>query len=361
MLEEMSRSPVAERPLPKRGHEDLPRRAGGSKWPGLLLVAPVGIVATGIGHLLPTVGPAVVAIVIGIIISALRPLPASLRPGLRFAGRSVLQASIVLLGTTLSLSEVAKNGARSLPVLIGTLVAALVSAQLIGRALSVKRDLRLLVGVGTAICGASAIAATDAVISASEADVSYAVSTIFTFNVVAVLAFPPLGHLVGLSPHAFGLWSGTAINDVSSVVAASTTYGHGAASYAIVVKLTRTLAIIPISIAVGLLRVRRGGGAVEATSNRLPPGRFRRVLPLFILWFLAAVALNTAGLVPSTWHTPLASTTQVMITFALAAIGLSTQTRTIRRTGASPLLLGALVWLVVLMTSLGLQVATGTL
>ena len=146
----------------------------------------------------------------------------------------------------------------SLPVLIGTLVVALVGAQLLGRLLSVDIDLRTLIGVGTGICGASAIAATDAVLSASEADVSYAIATIFTFNVVAVLTFPALGHLMALSPHSFGLWAGTAVNDMSSVVVASSSFGHGATSYAVVVKLTRTLMIIPICMGLALWRARQG-------------------------------------------------------------------------------------------------------
>jgi uncharacterized integral membrane protein (TIGR00698 family) len=273
----------------------------------------------------------------------------------------VLQGSIVLLGATLSLSEVVNTGSRSLPVLFGSLVVALVGSQLIGRALSVKRDLRLLIGVGTAICGASAIAATEAVIAASEADVSYAISTIFTFNIVAVLAFPSLGHLMGLSPHAFGLWAGTAINDLSSVVAASTIYGHGAASYAVVVKLTRTLAIIPISIVVGVLRAREARSSATSKTYQHRLTQIRQVLPLFIVWFLGAVAADTIGLIPLSWHSSLTDAAQVLITFALGAIGLSTQVRAIRRTGVKPLLLGALVWLLVLLTSLGLQLSIGAL
>ena len=345
--------------LPSREVAESAQPTARSRLPGLLLVAPVGVLATGVGHFLPTVGAPIIAVLVGIIISILRPLPASLRPGLRFVSRSVLQTSIVLLGATLSLGTVVRTGARSLPVLLASLVVALVVSQLIGRALSVKRDLRLLIGVGTAICGASAIAATEAVISASEADVSYAISTIFTFNIVAVLSFPALGHLLGLSPHAFGLWSGTAINDLSSVVAASTIYGHGAASYAVVVKLTRTLAIIPISVAVGVLRARQVQPVEQQATPRHRLTQLRQVLPMFIVWFLAAVAADTAGLIPSSWHSSLTSLAQVFITFALAAIGLSTRVQSIRHAGAKPLLLGALVWLVVLCTSLGVQFSIG--
>jgi uncharacterized integral membrane protein (TIGR00698 family) len=330
-----------------------------SRLPGLVLVASTGAAATVVGHFVPTVGAPVVAVSLGIVISTLHPLRVGVRPGLRFGSRTVLQASIVLLGATLSLGQVASTGARSLPVLLGSLAVALVASQVIGRLLSVERDLRLLIGIGTGICGASAIAATEAVISASEADVSYAISTIFTFNIVAVLSFPALGHLMGLSPHAFGLWAGTAINDLSSVVAASTVYGHGAVSYAVVVKLTRTLAIIPITIVLGVIRSRTAPPGTAPLSNRRRITKVRQVLPMFIIWFLAAVAADTAGLIPSSWHSSLTSTAQVLITFALAAIGLSTQAQAIRRSGVKPLLLGALVWLLVLTTSLGLQFSLG--
>ena len=359
MLVAVSGLDVAPHPLRSRLSYATMRGALGSRLPGLFLVASTGVAATAVGHFVPTVGAPVVAVSLGIIVSTLHPLRPSARPGLRFASRSVLQASIVLLGATLSLGEVASTGARSLPVLLGSLIVALVAAQLIGRVLSVKKDLRLLVGIGTGICGAAAIAATEAVIGASEADVSYAISTIFTFNIVAVLSFPALGHLMGLSPHAFGLWAGTAINDLSSVVAASTVYGHGAASYAVVVKLTRTLAIIPITIVLGVMRSRIAPPSTVPSSSRRRITQVRQVLPMFIIWFLAAVAADTARLIPSSWHSSLTSTAQVLITFALAAIGLSTQARAIRRTGAKPLLLGALVWLIVLSTSLGLQFSLG--
>ena len=266
----------------------------------------------------------------------------------------------MVLGTGLSFHQVVTTGVSSLPVLLGTLAVALLGAQLLGSALSVGRDLRTLIGVGTGICGASAIAATDAVISASDADVSYAIATIFTFNVVAVLTFPAIGHLLSLSPRAFGLWAGTAVNDMSSVVAASSIFGKGAASYAVVVKLTRTLMIIPISIALAFWRARSG---LPLVSSRHPGrlGHLRHVVPLFIGWFLVAVTVNTLGLIPRSWHGTLTSTAQAMITMALAAIGLSTRFRDIRQAGFRPLALGAMLWVLVALASLGLQWATGSL
>ena len=322
--------------------------------PGAALAAGIAVAATVVGGHVPVVGAPVIAIVTGIAVAAVRRPGPRLRPGIAFTGKRVLQASIVTLGTGLSLGQVLSTGGRSLPVLLGTLVAALAVAWAAGRALGLPGDLRTLIGVGTAICGASAIAATDAVIGAEEADVSYAIATIFTFNVAAVLLFPTIGHAFGLAPHSFGLWAGTAVNDLSSVVAAATVYGHGATSYAVIVKLTRTLAIVPIALA---LAARRGAHRTGAGATQ----RLRRIVPLFIVGFVAAVAVNTAGMVPAAWHRPLSDAATFMITAALAAIGLSTDVHHIRRAGVRPLALGAVLWITVGLTSLGLQAATGTL
>ena len=264
----------------------------------------------------------------------------------------------MVLGTGLSFREVLTIGSASLPVLLGTLALALAGAVVFGRALGVARDLRTLIGVGTGICGASAIAATDAVISASDADVSYAIATIFTFNVAAVLTFPTIGHALGLSPHAFGLWAGTAVNDLSSVVAASTIFGHGATSYAVVVKLTRTLMIIPITLGLAAWRARGVPRGATREGPRSTAG-LRRAVPVFIGWFLVAVGLNTLGLVPASWHPTLAVIAEGMITVALGAIGLSTRPRDIRRAGFRPLALGAILWVLVAASSLALQELAG--
>lgn len=333
----------------------------GAPLPGLLAAIAVAAVATILGRLAPIVGAPAIAIMGGIGISLIRQPSERVRPGLGFTSKFVLQASIVVLGTGLSFHQVVTTGGSSLPVLAGTLTVALLGARLIGRALGVDNDLRTLIGVGTGICGASAIAATDAVITASEADVSYAIATIFTFNVLAVLTFPSLGRLLSLSPHAFGLWAGTAVNDLSSVVAAASIFGHGATSYAVVVKLTRTLMIIPICVVLALLRSR--GTRDQACPAEKPTslGRFRHIVPLFIGWFLVAVVANTFGLIPSAWHSVLSQLAQVMITIALAAIGLSTRFSDIKRAGLKPLALGAMLWILVGVTSLGLQAVTKTI
>ncbi len=325
--------------------------------PGLLLALAVATVATFAGLEVPVVGGPVFGIVLGGLLGAVLRPGSTLRPGLGVASRLVLQASIVVLGATLSLQQVAAVGGASLPVMLGTLAVALLGAWGLGRLLGVRGDTQLLIGVGTAICGASAIAATQAVVKAKESQVAYAIGTIFTFNIVAVLAFPQIGHLLGLDPHAFGLWAGTAINDTSSVVAAAYAYGGDAGSYAVVVKLTRSLMIIPIVMVLALWVARRE--RVGGFSVRTLP--WKKVVPLFLVGFVMASALVSVGVIPTAWHAGLTFAGTFLITTALAGIGLSMRLSDMRRAGARPLLLGACLWILVAASSLGLQALTGTL
>ncbi|NMO90870.1 putative sulfate exporter family transporter [Actinomycetospora sp. TBRC 11914] len=329
--------------------------------PGLALAVVVAGVATAAGTEVPVVGGPVFGIVLGVLVGAVLHPGERWRPGLAVAAKPVLQTSIVVLGGTLSLHQVAAVGSSSLPVMLGTLAVALGGAWLVGRLLGIERDTTLLVGVGTAICGASAIAATQSVLRARESTVAYAIGTIFVFNVVAVLAYPPLGHLLGLSPHAFGLWAGTAINDTSSVVAAGYAYGGDGGPYSVVVKLTRSLMIIPVVVAVSFRVSRRRGGAgsgADPAPQRLP---WRRLVPLFLVGFVVASALTTVGVVPTSWHPALTVVGTFLITTALSGIGLSLRIADLRCTGVRPLLLGACLWALVGASSLGMQALSGVL
>nr|WP_243876637.1 putative sulfate exporter family transporter [Streptomyces sp. 846.5] len=326
--------------------------------PGLALALLVAAVATGLGGILPLVGAPVCGIVLGTLLTVLRRPGARLAPGISFASRGILQASIVVLGCQLSLAQVVQVGAASLPVMLGTLGACLLAARWLGRALRISGDLRTLVGVGTGVCGASAIAAVTPVIEAAGADVAYAVSTIFVFNLAAVLTFPLLGHLLGMDQHAFGLFAGTAVNDMSSVVATATAYGPGTVSHAVVVKLTRTLLIVPICLALAA-RTRRARAATATAPTPNPPRlRVSGLVPWFIVGFLLTAAANTAHLIPAPCHPVLSRAAVFLITTALSAVGLSTDLSSLRRAGPRPLLLGACLWIVVTATSITLQQLT---
>lgn len=325
--------------------------------PGLALAVAVAVVATFVGRLVPIVGGPVTGIVLGVALASRIAPRSPLRPGIAVASTTVLQLSVVVLGSQLSLGQIARVGVGSLPVMVGTLAAALVGAVWVGRWLGVSRNLRTLIGVGTGICGGSAIAAVAPVIGATSAEVAYAVSTIFVFNVSAVVIFPALGHLLGLSQHAFGLFAGTAVNDMSSVVATAATYGSAAASYAVVVKLTRTLFIIPVSLGLAAIRAR----AERDSEVRTERVRIWRLVPRFLIGFLVVAAANTAGLIPGALQPALSQVSVFLITVALSAVGLSTDLGGLRRTGPRPLVLGAALWVLVCLVSLGLQRVTGTL
>jgi uncharacterized integral membrane protein (TIGR00698 family) len=330
--------------------------------PGLALAVVVAGVATAAGTEVPLVGGPVFGIVLGVLVAAVLHPGERWAPGFAFASKPVLQTSIVVLGATLSLRQVASVGSSSLPVMLGTLVVALGGAWLLGKALHLERDTTMLVGVGTAICGASAIAATQSVLKARESTVAYAVGTIFTFNIVAVLAYPPLGHLLGLDAHAFGLWAGTAINDTSSVVAAGYAYGGDAGPYSVVVKLTRSLMIIPVVAGVAFLVARRGQAKGPDDGSRSRQGLpWRRLVPPFLIGFVVASGLTTVGAVPTSWHPALTAVGTFLITTALAGIGLSLRLADLRKAGVRPLLLGACLWALVGASSLGLQALSGTL
>ena len=311
--------------------------------PGLGWTAAVALPAWGLSRVVPLLGAPVLAILLGVVASLVRRPPARAAPGVAFSATVLLQLAIVLLGSTLGLGHILRVGARSLPVMLGTLAVALLGGAVIGRALRVSPRLRTLVGVGTGICGASAIAAVSGIIEATQTEIAYAISTIFVFNVVAVILFPPLGRLFGMSQHGFGLWAGTAVNDTSSVVAAAYAFGHAAGAQAVVVKLTRTTLIIPIALALSVSRAR---------------GRPTRLVPPFLVLFVLASVLDTVGVVGADARRVLADVAVGLITIALAAVGLGTDLAGMRRTGPRPLLLGALLWLAVASASIGLQALT---
>jgi uncharacterized integral membrane protein (TIGR00698 family) len=338
--------------------------------PGLALALAVAGVATLVGQHVPLVGSAVPGAVIGAAIAITVKPGARLAPGLKWASSTVLQCSVVLLGAQLSIAEAARVGVSSLPVMLGTLAICLGAAWLYGRLLGIPGDLRTLIGVGTGICGGSAIAAAAPVIEAASTDVAYAISTIFLFNIAAVVAFPLLGHALGMSQQSFGLFAGTAVNDTSSVVATATTYGAAATSHAVVVKLVRTLMIIPICLGLAALTERKRSRATSppgdhagaaAAAARMSPARVIKLVPWFLIGFVVLAAVNSAGVIPAAAHAPLQHVSVFLVAVALSAIGLSTNVTALRKAGARPLLLGALLWVTVAAASLGLQALTGTM
>ena len=325
--------------------------------PGLALCVAIGLAAAFLGRLAPVIGAAIFALGLGIVARLLLGAAPALSKGIGLASKPLLQAAVVLLGAKVSLGTIVSVGGESLVVMLASLSAAFLVATLAGRALGVERKLAVLVGTGTAICGGSAIAAAAPVIGSEDHDTAYAFSVIFAFNLAAVFLFPALGHLFGLGDQGFGLWAGTAINDTSSVVAAAYSWSESAGDYAVIVKLTRTLMIVPVTIVLGILAARGHFGAQEGTGRAQGVKAVR--LPWFILAFLGASLLKTVGLIPEAVGRALAEAGILLIAVALAGIGLSTDLKKIARTGWRPLALGLLVWAAVAASSLGVQFLLG--
>jgi uncharacterized integral membrane protein (TIGR00698 family) len=324
--------------------------------PGFAFALALAIPAWFAGKLLPAVGGAVFALVLGILVGSFRK-PSACIPGIRFTGKKVLQYAIILLGFDMQINEALKIGARSLIVMAFTLTAGFIATVAFARLFRVGKKQAILVGVGTCVCGGSAIAATAPVIGASDEDVARSISTIFLFNVVAVFLFPALGRALMLSDAGFGLWAGTAINDTSSVVAAASSWGGApgegsALAIATVVKLTRTLLIVPITVglSVGFGReTRRSTSAVELA----------RVFPWFVLYFVAATLVNSFVPLPAGLSPSLASAGKFLIVVAMVAIGLSTDVRSLVAGGKGPIALALGCWVAISAVSLAVQGLTG--
>ncbi len=319
-----------------------------SFFPGLLLVVAVAVPAALLGKLVPILGGAVFGMLIGVLCRAFLKPGDQYKPGIQFASRQMLQYSIIGLGFSLPLHEVVQTGLKSLPVSLVTLAVAFTVAIIAGRILHIPEKLKILIGAGTAICGGSAIAAIAPVLQPDDHDMTYALSTIFMFNVVAVVIFPILGKMLGMSDAGFGLWAGTAINDTSSVVAAGYAWSSAAGEFATIVKLTRAMMIVPVTLVIALI-----------CQRNQPGGSMRRAIPWFIVFFVLASAVNEW--LPSGLTHAIQLMTPFLVVGALTGVGLSTDIDRLKRAGARPLLLGLIVWVSVAMSSLVMQHIAGTL
>ncbi|UAJ80124.1 putative sulfate exporter family transporter [Leifsonia sp. ZF2019] len=315
--------------------------------PGVGIAVAIALVATAIARVVPALGSALPALLLGVLVAVVRKPTGRFAPGVAYSGKFLLQLAVVLLGVQLSLASILVVGVESLPVMLSSLVVCLLAAWLIGRALRIPARERTLIGVGTGICGASAIAAISPIIGATSAEIAYAVSTIFLFNAIAVVVFPYLGHALGMDPHTFGLFAGTAVNDTSSVVAAASLFATSALGFAVVVKLVRTLMIIPISIGLAIAENRRRTAGEPMTLRRAVG-----LVPWFLVGFLLVAVANTVIPIPAPVHDGLVTASVFLVSVALAGIGLSTDVAAIRRAGWRPLLLGATLSTLVAGTSL---------
>lgn len=316
-----------------------------------------------LGNMFPIVGGAVIAIIAGMIITLLLKDKSKMEAGIKFTSKKILQWAVILLGFGLDLHVILATGQQSLPIIVCTIATSLIIAYILHKTMSIPTKISTLVGVGSSICGGSAVAATAPVIDADDEEVAQAISVIFFFNVLAAILFPTFGSLIGFSTHtgeAFGIFAGTAVNDTSSVTAAASTWdsmwnlGSQTLDKAVTVKLTRTLAIIPITLFLAFLRTKNEGGA--ATSGKKVD--LKAIFPFFILYFVAASVITTvaasSGFSPAIFA-PIKTLSKFFIVLAMAAIGLNSNIVKLIKTGGKPIVMGACCWIGITIVSLALQ------
>ena len=331
---------------------------------GILLCLILALPAWWLGSRFPVIGGPILAILLGMLVAIPLRDQGRMAPGIKFTSKKVLQWAVILLGFGLDLTVVLRTGKQSLPIILCTITASLVIAFVLHKVLHIPSKISTLIGVGSSICGGSAIAATAPVIDADDEEVAQAISVIFFFNVLAAILFPILGHAIGFdttSGEAFGIFAGTAVNDTSSVTAAASTWdsmynlGSTTLDKAVTVKLTRTLAIIPITLVLAFLRTRRE----QTDHNKVD---FKKIFPMFILYFIIASIITTIAVnfgVPAAVFNPLKTLSKFFIVLAMSAIGLNTNIVKLVKTGAKPLLLGFSCWIGITCMSLLMQHVLG--
>lgn len=336
-------------------------------WKGVLLCLVIALPSWFLGKRFPIVGGAVIAIVAGMIAALFIKNKAPFESGVKFTSKKILQWAVVLLGFGMNLTVIVNTGKQSLPIIVSTITTSLVIAFVLHKAMHIPGKISTLVGVGSSICGGSAIAATAPVIDADDEEVAQAISVIFFFNVLAAVFFPTLGKLLGFAAdtgEAFGIFAGTAINDTSSVTAAASTWdsmwGLGSATLdtAVTVKLTRTLAIIPITLVLAFVRTRKEKKSGE-TGKKVS---LKQIFPFFILYFVAASVITTVAVslgVDAGVFSPVKELSKFFIVLAMAAIGLNTDIVKLVKTGGKPIVMGFCCWAGITAVSLLMQSVLG--
>ena len=338
-----------------------------NNWKGILLCLCIAIPSWFLGKQFPIIGGAVIAILAGMILTLFFKNKTPFESGIKFTSKKILQWAVILLGFGLNLNVILQTGKQSLPIIVSTIATSLIIAYVLHKVMHIPGKISTLVGVGSSICGGSAIAATAPVIDADDEEVAQAISVIFFFNVLAALLFPTMGSFLGFSTtsgECFGIFAGTAVNDTSSVTAAASTWdnmwGLGSATLdtAVTVKLTRTLAIIPITLVLAFIRTRKE----KANGTEGKKVSLKQIFPMFILYFIAASIITTIAVslgVSSAVFSPIKELSKFFIVLAMAAIGLNTDIVKLIKTGGKPIIMGFACWVGITAVSLVMQHVLG--
>ncbi len=323
--------------------------------PGFAIALGIAVIAKLLESLLPIrlIGASVIAMFIGMVINAFHQPGNMMAPGIKFTSKKILKFAIILLGASLNIATVLTVGRNSLLVMIFTLATCFGLGYLSGRLLKLNWKMSNLISAGTGICGGSAIAAIAPVIEAEDIDIAFGMSATFLFDMVMIVLFPIFGKSLGLSDVMYGLWSGTAVNDTSSVVAAGFAFSEAAGNYATMVKLTRTLAIIPTVIIFALVNMHLKKKENRTAQNEKINVNMKSIIPWFILGFLAMSLLNSVGVIPVAVSSVLKEISKFLMVAALAAIGLNTNFKEMKKAGPAPMIHGFIISLLVVLVALG--------
>ncbi len=316
--------------------------------PGLTLCILLAIPSWLLGNNFPLVGGPVIAIVSGMVLASIWEINEYFISGIKCVAKRILQVAIVLFGFQMNLNLILSLSSNSVILVISTFFTALLVAFLLGPVIGTNNNERLLIGVGTSICGGSAIAATAPIIKANNNEVAASISTIFLFNVLALFTFPLIGNMLQMSDFRFGLWAGSAINDTSSVLAASFAYSNSAGQTATVVKLMRTLLIIPTTLILAVFQSKK-------EQNKIASFSIYNNFPWFVIAFLAASIINTLNIIPPEIKLFWSQAGKYCIVTAMVAIGLNTNVKELFLSGKKPVLLGLCCSLAIILFSLLLQ------
>lgn len=332
---------------------------------GILLTLILAFISIFISSLIPMhlISPSVFSLLLGMTLHPFIKRYPVFKNGISFVSKKILRISIILMGLTLSIWQVFEVGKYSLVVMCFTLVAAFGGGYLLGKVFGMDWKLSGLISAGTGICGGSAIAAIAPTIDAQDSQIAYAISATFIFDIVMVILFPLMGRYFGMSDMGFGLWAGTAVNDTSSVVAAGYAFSDMAGKFAVIVKLTRTLSIVPIVLIFSFINERLN--AKEQLSGNGPANHIKKkldlkqIFPWFILMFLVMVAVKSTGIISDSLSNDVSSISKLLMVMALGAIGLKTDFSELTKSGFKPMLHGFIISTLVVVVAFVVQLFVG--
>jgi len=336
---------------------------------GILFTAVLAVLSGFLSRLIPyhLIGPGVFALIVGMFLNPIVSKHRLFEKGLGFTSKKILRLAIILMGASLSFSQVLNVGKFSLIVMVFTLITAFGGGYLFGKLFKMNWKLSSLISAGTGICGGSAIAAIAPVIDAEDSHIAYAISATFIFDVIMVILFPIMGKFFNMTDLGYGLWTGTAVNDTSSVVAAGYAFSDIAGNFSVIVKLTRTLSIVPIVLIFSYINEHLIGKAeenhlvLEGAITIIPKKRIslKKIFPWFILMFLTLVAIRSTGIIPEYMSSSISQLSKFLMVMSLGAIGLKTDFSKLSKSGFAPMLHGFIISTLVVIVSFLVQMIIG--